>query len=326
MISIRILLIACAALFTTLTMLKDTIGDIAYKKLDAVVLIYNDNSSDQLGQSTGLGSGFFIGENLIITNTHVVDNSNRLSVKGHESEILFDATVIAKNYTVDIALIKINKWAAFTAANDFEVLEFASSRDQRIGDTVWSIGHPWGLYWTVSQGIVSSPERKIDDGMMYYIQTDAATHQGNSGGPLLNENGKVVGIVSKVFSPSMNDGFGLAIPSDIVTDAVRYLENQQTVMWSAIGLNLNLTQDGKYVMVTEVLGWDSMKGVDIRRGDYLIEITTDETGILGTDINGIDDFVKELVVVEPGEKVILTLLRGGKIVYTPVITESVPVL
>ena len=325
MLYIRIITVAImVALMSYMTFFGNSIGDLAEEKINAVILISSVNQTDS--SSSSLGAGFFVVPNLIVTNAHVVADGNNIFVQAHDSSAQFTATVIAKNQTTDIALVKINDWQGYIKTNNYRVLELVSSRDLSLGDEVWSIGHPWGLYWTVSHGIVSSTQRRIDSSMMFYIQTDAAIHQGNSGGPLLNSNGDVVGIISKVFSLTRSDGYGLAIPSDIVIDNVEQLKQDGEVEWSTIGINLVQTDDGRSVEVADVLDWPSTKNADIEPGDILTEITTSETGILGVKINNIEDLLNELVITNPGEKVILTLMRDGKTVYTTVTTESVPIL
>lgn len=322
---IRIITVAIMVmLMSFMTLFNNSISNLAENKINAVVLISKVDQTDR--SVSNLGAGFFIAPNLIVTNAHVVTDGKNISVQAYDNVAQFSATVIAKNQTTDIAIVKIDNWDSYVKTNGYHRLELASSRDLSLGNEVWSIGHPWGLYWTVSHGIVSSTHRRIDSSMMYYIQTDAAIHQGNSGGPLLDINGDVVGIVSKVFSLTRSDGFGLAIPSDIVIDSVKQLQQQSVVRWSTIGFDLAQTEDGKAVEIVNVLDWPSTKNADIRPGDILIEITTSESGILGTPINNIEDFLNELVITDPGDTVILTLSRNGKIHHVSVITESMPIL
>lgn len=324
MLTIRMLTIGIMLLaMSYMTLFETNMGEIADSKTDAVVLIVKNDKTDS--RNNGIGAGFFIGPNVIVTNTHVIDNASDISVQSYNNAAMFDATVIAKNYTTDIALIQLNNWDDYLRSNRYTALDFASSKDLKQGEEVWSIGHPWGLYWTVSHGIVSSANRRIDASMMYYIQTDASIHQGNSGGPLLNSDGDVVGIVSKVFSLTRSDGFGLAIPSDIVIDTVKQLKDTGSVSWSTVGIDLVQTLDGKAVEVDNVLDWPSTKGVDIKKGDILTEITTSNTGLLGAKINNVEDFVNELVITDPGEQIILTLLRNGKVVHVSIVTEPLSI-
>jgi len=327
MFSVRVILLAIGiAIAIVTTISKQELNDIAHEKADAVVLILRDIDNDDGEFSSGLGAGFFIGPNLIVTNAHVVDGANTLLVKGSTSDMLFDATVIKKNYTTDIALVEINNWEEYTDVNRLETLTFVTNKNLLLGDTVWSIGHPWGLYWSISEGIVSYPARRIDASMIYYIQTDAFIHQGNSGGPLLNDNGDVIGIVSKIYSPTLSDGFGLAIPSDIAANVVDSMTSHSPVEWSTIGIDIELSDDNKHVLVTEVLDWPSTRGIDIKVGDQILEVTTSKTGLIGVPIHTIEDFANQLVVIKPGDQVILTLLRGDQQLFVTIVTDSMPIL
>lgn len=327
MFSIRVLLVTIAVTVAIITtFFKQDFRDIANDKTDAVVLILRDATDVDGMFSSGLGAGFFIGPNIIVTNTHVVDGAETLSIKGAKSKAMFSATVINKNYTTDIALLRIDDWDEYMKANGMEILKFAASRELVVGDTVWSVGHPWGLYWSVSEGIVSFPYRRIDSTMMYYIQTDAFIHPGNSGGPLLNASGDVVGIVSKIYSPEDNDGFGLAIPSDIANNIVSYMKISKPVELSTIGVDLTQSADNQNVVVTEVLDWPSTRGVDIKPGDKLVEVTTDKTGLQGAEIRSIDDLINELVIIVPGDQIILTLMRDDQLMFVTITTEGLPIL
>ena len=166
-----------------------------------------------------LGSGFIIDPSgLIVTNNHVVDGAETMSVILADGTSL-PATLVGRDTVNDIALLRVHPAHPLTAVH------FASSRAARIGDWVIAIGNPYGLGGTVTAGIVSARGRDLDeDGSSDYIQTDAAINRGNSGGPLFNMSGEVIGINTAIYSPSGGSvGIGFAIPSDEVAAVVAQL-------------------------------------------------------------------------------------------------------
>jgi serine protease Do len=168
-----------------------------------------------------LGSGFVIGSGgIIVTNRHVIEGATDILVTLQDNTLL-RATLIAKADNTDVALIKV------TPDSPLPVLRFGDSDAMRVADHVLAIGNPLGLGGSVSRGIVSALNRDIRDTPFDdYIQTDAAINHGNSGGPLLNERGEVIGMNTAIFSPEANSGsigLGFAIPSNdikYVTDAL----------------------------------------------------------------------------------------------------------
>ena len=170
-------------------------------------------------QMQSLGSGFIIDPSgLIVTNNHVVDGAETMSVILADGTSL-PATLVGRDTVNDIALLRVHPAHPLTAVH------FASSRSARIGDWVIAIGNPYGLGGTVTAGIVSARGRDLDeDGSSDYIQTDAAINRGNSGGPLFNMSGEVIGINTAIYSPSGGSvGIGFAIPSDEVAAVVAQL-------------------------------------------------------------------------------------------------------
>ncbi len=170
-------------------------------------------------QMQSLGSGFIIDPSgLIVTNNHVIDGAETMSV------ILADGTslpakLVGRDTVNDIALLRVHPDHPLTAVH------FGPSRAARIGDWVLAIGNPYGLGGTVTAGIVSARGRDLDqDGSSDYIQTDAAINRGNSGGPLFDMSGQVIGINTAIYSPSGGSvGIGFAIPSDEVAAVVAQL-------------------------------------------------------------------------------------------------------
>jgi putative serine protease PepD len=193
-----------------------TAKDVYNASKDAVAYI-----SAQTAQGTATGSGFVVSsDGKIITNEHVVDGATQVTVKLGTSTQSQPATVLAADASKDLALLKVN-------ATNLHALSFGASSSLQIGDDVYAIGNPYGLDHTLTSGIVSALNRDIQapDGtpITGAVQTDAALNPGNSGGPLLDASGKVVGVNSQIATSgsgsggeSGNVGIGFAIPSRTV--------------------------------------------------------------------------------------------------------------
>ncbi|HEX5328011.1 MAG TPA: trypsin-like peptidase domain-containing protein, partial [Acetobacteraceae bacterium] len=158
-----------------------------------------------------LGSGFIIDPSgLVVTNNHVIDGADQITVTLQDNTSL-KATVIGRDTAGDIALLKVKSDKPLPA------LEFGDSSAMRIGDWVLAIGNPFGLGGSVTAGIVSARGRDIHEGPYDdFIQTDAPINRGNSGGPLFNMDGQVIGINTAIYSPSGGSiGIGFAIPANM---------------------------------------------------------------------------------------------------------------
>jgi serine protease Do len=177
------------------------------------------DSSTSGDQMQSLGSGFIVDPSgLIVTNNHVIDGAQSMSVILSDGTSL-PATLVGRDMLNDIALLRVHP------AHPLKAVHFGPSRLARIGDWVIAIGNPYGLGGTVTAGIISARGRDLqEDGSSDYIQTDAAINRGNSGGPLFDMSGEVVGINTAIYSPSGGSvGIGFAIPSDEVSAVVDQL-------------------------------------------------------------------------------------------------------
>lgn len=287
------------------------IDKMAESKSNAVVLIVNGKDLTQPGQS-GLGTGFVIGDNLIVTNHHVIANGDMIAVRGKTSQKPYKAKLIASDEFSDIALIKLEDWKDFVATNLPDKLEFSSSRDLEIGSKVWSIGHPWGLDWSVSQGVVSSPSRRLDGNPNYLIQTDTRIFQGNSGGPLLDEYGNVVGINVKMLA-NTGGSFGFAIPSDLAIRIIEDLKTNGKVQWAVLGIKMSYTEDGKNVQVKEVSPGSAAEKAGIMAGDIILNIVTPHAPVPGVVVNDTDQLLDEMAVADPDDMITLLIKRGSHV-------------
>ncbi|WP_343560140.1 DegQ family serine endoprotease [Kiloniella sp. b19] len=180
------------------------------------------------------GSGFIIdSDGFIVTNHHVIDGADAVSVRMQDGTEL-EAEVIGSDERTDLALLKVKSSASLPA------VEFGDSDDARIGDWVIAIGNPFGLGGSVSAGIISARARDIRSGPYDdFIQTDAAINRGNSGGPLFNMEGEVVGVNTAIFSPSGGSvGIGFSIPSNLVENIVAQLRENGEVRRGWLGVRI----------------------------------------------------------------------------------------
>lgn len=183
-----------------------------------------------------LGSGFLIApEGLIVTNRHVIKDASEITVVLDDGRS-FPALLQGEDDKTDLALLKIN------AMNDkpFPYVQFGDSTQARVGDWVLAIGNPFGLGGTTTSGIISARGRNINSGPYDdYIQVDAPINRGNSGGPLFNTKGEVIGVNTAIFSPNGgNVGIGFAIPANVVTDIVAHLESYGEMRRAWLGIQI----------------------------------------------------------------------------------------
>ena len=195
-------IICVVAALLALPLSASAIGFTAEEKYNSVFVVTSGNS---------LGSGFAVGENCIITNAHVLDNPNNIMLSTYAGET-HTTYLVGYDQDKDIAVLGV-KDAKFTP------LTVADYKSLNTGDDVYAIGAPKSMAYTLTKGVISAKEREI--GKYKYIQTDAAINEGNSGGPLLNDEGNVIGINTLKMSDS--EGIGLAIPMTVVGDFLKSL-------------------------------------------------------------------------------------------------------
>ena len=195
-------IICVVAVLLALPLSASAIGFAAEEKYSSVFVVTSGNS---------LGSGFAVGENCIITNAHVLDNPNNIALTTYAGET-HTAYLVGYDQDKDIAVLGV-KDAKFTP------LTIADYKALNTGDDVYAIGAPKSMAYTLTKGVISAKEREI--GKYKYIQTDAAINEGNSGGPLLNDEGNVIGVNTLKMSDS--EGIGLAIPMTVLSDFLKSL-------------------------------------------------------------------------------------------------------
>ena len=260
---------------------------------------------------TSLGSGFIIDPaGLIVTNNHVIEDADQVTVTLNDGELL-PAKIVGRDAKTDLALLKVSPRKPLPAAH------FGDSETARIGDWVIAIGNPFGLGSTVTAGIVSARNRIINAGEYDdFIQTDAPINRGNSGGPLFDMYGNVIGVNSAIFSPSGGSvGIGFAIPANLVRAVVEQIRQYGAPRRGWIGVRIQ--------QVTEDIA-DAL-GLPTEAGALVADVTANgpaakagiENGDLITAFDGrlIADSraVPRIVADTPiGKTVAVDVLRKGK--------------
>ncbi|MEO0439880.1 MAG: DegQ family serine endoprotease [Pseudomonadota bacterium] len=277
-----------------------------------------DNNGTRTRQAQSLGSGFIISaDGYIVTNNHVVAPGNRNATIESITVIMpdrteYDATLVGRDPASDIAVLKIN------ADRDLPFVEFGDSEGARVGDWVIAIGNPFGLGGTVTTGILSAIHRNTGQGGAYdrFLQTDASINRGNSGGPMFDLNGNVIGINNAIISPTGgNVGIGFAIPAEVAVPIVNTLKKGEDVERGYLGVQISpLTEDladslglekNRGEFIQSVVDGEAAEKAGIQAGDVIVmvngrEVTPDQT---------LSFLVANLPV---GTKVPIELLRDGE--------------
>jgi S1-C subfamily serine protease len=245
--------------------------------IESVVTVYTYGGNRSYANNS-IGSGVIFSEGgYIVTNTHIISGNKLIKVKLHNGEEI-DANLIGADVNADIAVLKINSNSVLKPIN------VSNSDDLKIGDKVLAIGNPYGIGISVSSGIISATGRDYGNPYLELIQTDAAINPGNSGGALINENGNLIGINTKIFSRTgAYQGLGFAIPSNnivqIASEIIQYGEIRSgwignfRVAPIRLRLNNNLI-NGLRIVEIDSVGPLYEKGASVN--DVIIRINNNE--------------------------------------------------
>jgi serine protease Do len=205
--------------------------------------------------ASALGAGFVISEDgYVVTNNHVIEGADEIEIEFINGDI-FPAKIVGTDANIDIAVLKID------ADNPFEYVAFGNSDVARVGDWVMAMGNPLGQGFSVSAGIISARNRELSGPYDDYIQTDAAINRGNSGGPLFNMDGEVIGVNTAIISPSGGSiGLGFSMASNTVDPVVKQLKEYGEVRRGWLGVNIGSVNDE----MAKALGLDEPTGAIIR--------------------------------------------------------------
>lgn len=310
---------------------KDSIVNIRTKKTVTVntynpleELLFGRSGGVEKRESGALGSGFVVSEDgYIVTNNHVVSNADEIFVKFSDGRE-YKTKLIGTSPEVDIAVLKIE------ANEKFKPLEFSDSDKIEIGQWAIAFGNPMGLNDSMTVGVISAAGRSslgIEE-IENFIQTDAAINQGNSGGPLIDINGRVIGVNTAILSASGGSvGLGFAIPSNlasVVKDSIIatgkfekpyigvYLNNLDSEKIKA--LNIKSTNG---VLIAKVVADGPAARAGIQANDLIVAVN-------GKAVNSAGAFIGELAAKKVGESVELSVIRNSQTVKIRVTLEETP--
>ena len=312
---------------TTESLSVSEVYEKAYKSVVEITSTLNQPSPTGGEQASGQGSGFvFDAEGHIVTNHHVVDGAQSVSVRFWDGST-YDATVVGTDPSTDLAVIKVD-----APADVLLPLALGDSNSLSVGESVVAIGSPFGLEGTLTSGIVSALNREMTSPNNFTIsnsiQTDAAINHGNSGGPLLNAAGEVVGVNTQIKSDSGgSDGIGFAIPSATVSSIVPQIISSGAVEHAYLGVGVASLSESVAselgvpagAMVTEVRqGTPAAKaGLRAASGSEMVNGQSYPTGgdvitaVDGTAITDGASLQSAIDAKRPGDSVSITYTRDG---------------
>jgi serine protease Do len=260
-------------------------------------------------RGTALGSGFIISaDGYVVTNNHVIENADQIEIEFFDGRLM-EAMVVGTDPKTDIALLKVK------AKDKLKFVSFGDSNQSKVGDWVLAIGNPLGQGFSVSAGIISARGRALSGSYDDFIQTDAAINRGNSGGPLFNMDGEVIGVNTAILSPNGGSiGIGFSMSSAVVEKVIDQLKNFGETRRGWLGVRIqDVTED-----VAEALGIEKTDGAlvtdvpdgpakngGIKSGDVIIEFD-------GRTIKDTRELVRIVGDSSVGKKVLVKVLRDGK--------------
>ena len=279
---------------------EGSVSDIYAETAPGVAFVQNGNS--------GSGSGFLMdGKGHVVTNDHVVEGGSEFRVRFGEGGDLLPAKLVGKDASSDLAVLEVDpdKIPAET-----DPLELASSSQLRPGDVAIAIGSPFGLSGSVTSGIISALDREITAPNGFQIsgvlQTDAAINPGNSGGPLLDAEGRVIGVNSQIASSSrQSSGVGFAVPVDTVKQIVPQLIKGGDIERAFLGVTTAPGPNGDGTVVAAISPSGPAADSDLRVGDSIRSLD-------GQEIQDPEDLSTTVLEHKPGDHVKLTVVRNGE--------------
>lgn len=270
------------------------------------------NKPQQDRKFSSLGSGFVIdATGLIVTNNHVIDGADEIIINFNDGSKLKVDKVLGKDAKTDLALLKV------TPKKPLPAVPWGPSSKMKVGDWVIAIGNPFGLGGSVSVGIISAKQRDINSGPYDdFLQTDAAINKGNSGGPLFNMDGEVIGVNTAIMSPTGGSiGIGFSVPSDTAVNVIDQLKQFGETRRGWLGVNIqSVTEDiaeslgvkeNTGALVSTVTPGGPASNAGLENGDLILKFDGKDV----TSMRGLPRFVAQTPI---GKQVDLEILRKGK--------------
>ncbi len=330
----RLLFSAVFCLITMPALAMDSYADLVEELMPSVVNISTERQtvSDNedidnvmlepaLSGREALGSGFFIrSDGHILTNAHVINKAKKITVITNNGKT-FDAKIVGVDTPSDLAVLKISGKSKNGQPETFKHIKFGNADKARIGDKVLTFGNPYGLGVSVSQGIISAKSRNIGLNEQQYIQTDAAINQGNSGGPMFNLAGEVIGVNAAIFTTKGASGVGFSLPSNIANWVSSQLIDSGKVRRSWIGMSvangIDRYTDKSGFVVTEISEESNAYKEGIRVGDIIIAYND-------TPAENIDAFLRFAETMEPGKALRLKTISFGEEIRNVIRVQEMP--
>ncbi|MEO1207712.1 MAG: Do family serine endopeptidase [Pseudomonadota bacterium] len=264
---------------------------------------------------SSLGSGFVIDakEGLVVTNNHVIADADEIIINFSDGSKLVVDKVLGRDVKTDLALLKVTP----DPNKPLTAVKFGVSRTLKVGDWVMAIGNPFGLGGTVTVGIISAKQRNINSGPYDdYLQTDAAINKGNSGGPLFNMDGDVIGVNTAIISPTGGSiGIGFAVPSDVAMNVIDQLNRFGETRRGWLGVKIQTVTDeiasslgvaaGEGALVAAVENKSPAEGGGIKAGDVITEFD-------GKPVPDMRSLPKIVAQTQIGKTVPVVVMREGK--------------
>lgn len=309
----------------------NTTPEIVAETIPSVVYIYMERTLDtgeesefgglmpSLPQpSAGVGTGFFINDNgYIVTNAHVVKNASSLRIYYWESPLEYsEAEIVGVDEIADIAVIRINP------EGPTKFVKWGDSEKLEIGEDVIAIGHGLSMPWAVTKGIISYKDRRPDTTkpMITYNQSDTVINQGNSGGPLFNMCGEVIGVNTLLFSRTGSfSGVGFSVPSDLAKRSVDQIIEKGYVTYPAIGIHMKAVETLEERQELLDKGISSVVKVDKTPEDgaaFVAGLKSDDVivSVGGEEVIGSLDIIKQLWYNDIGDTLKVKVYRDGKFI------------